>query len=55
MSSQALDAFYQHKKTGKYGLQNVDDRMKSIYGAEHGLEIKTGEQGTEMTMNFFAI
>lgn len=55
MSSQALDAFYQHKKTGKYGLQNVDDRMKSIYGAEHGLEIKTGEQGTEMTMNFFSI
>ena len=55
MSSESLTAFYQHEKNGKYGLQNVDARMKSIYGAEHGLKIKTGEQGTEVTMNFFKV
>ena len=55
MSSESLTAFYRHKKNGKYGLQNVDARMKSIYGAEHGLKIKTGEQGTEVTMNFFKV
>lgn len=52
MSEEALAAFYQHKKNGKYGLQNVDARMKSIYGAENGLHIKTSENGTEITMNF---
>ena len=55
MSSESLTDFYEHKKNRKYGLQNVDARMKSIYGAEHGLKIKTGEQGTEVTMNFFKV
>ena len=53
LSPQALENFRQRKKEGKYGLQNVDARMRSIYGENSGLFIDTGEDGTRVTMHFY--
>ncbi len=53
LSPQALENFKQRKKEGKYGLQNVDSRMRSIYGENSGLSIDTGADGTRVTMHFF--
>ena len=55
LGHQALENFKQGKKEGKYGLQNVDSRMRSIYGENSGLKIDTGENGTRVTMHFFKV
>ena len=52
LSEQAMEDFKSKCKNGKYGLQNVDSRMRSIYGEKNGLFIETGKNGTSVTMNF---
>lgn len=45
-----LRGFYDKDTTGQYGLLNVDARLRSIYGENHGLKIRTGEDGTCISM-----
>jgi len=47
---QVLRAFNDKTTKGKYGLLNVDGRLRSIYGDNHGLEIDTSDKGTTVTM-----
>lgn len=53
LSEQALADFQERRKNGKYGLMNVDTRMRSIYGENNGLQIDTSGQGTRIRMRFF--
>lgn len=50
ISQPVLKGFYDKETTGKYGLLNVDSRLRNIYGEAYGLIIRTGENGTEVTM-----
>lgn len=45
-----LAAFNDKTNTGKFGLLNVDGRLRSIYGEKYGLKIDTSENGTTVTM-----
>lgn len=45
-----LKSFYSRQANGKYGLLNVDSRLRNIYGENYGLDIVTGENGTEVIM-----
>ncbi len=47
---QVLRAFNDKTTKGKYGLLNVDGRLRSIYGENYGLKIDTSENGTTVTM-----
>ncbi|MCR5556030.1 MAG: histidine kinase [Butyrivibrio sp.] len=47
---QVLRAFSDKTTKGKYGLLNVDGRLRSIYGEKYGLLIDTSENGTTVTM-----
>lgn len=38
-------------KEGKVGLSNVQKRLKSIYGEDYGLRIKSSAKGTSIQMN----
>ena len=47
---QVLRAFNDKTTKGKYGLLNVDGRLRSIYGEKYGLVIDSSEKGTNVTM-----
>ena len=47
---QVLRAFNDKTTKGKYGLLNVDGRLRSIYGEKYGLVIDSDENGTDVTM-----
>ena len=47
---QVLRAFNDKTTKGKYGLLNVDGRLRSIYGEKYGLKIDSSENGTDVTM-----
>ena len=35
------------------GLQNVDKRMKSAYGEDHGIQINSTENGSTVKLYFY--
>ncbi|SFC90821.1 LytS/YhcK type 5TM receptor domain-containing protein [Butyrivibrio sp. YAB3001] len=45
-----LKAFNDKTTKGKYGLLNVDGRLRSIYGEKYGLKIDSSEEGCAVTM-----
>ncbi len=47
---QVLRAFNDKTTKGRYGLLNVDGRLRSIYGEKHGLQIETSGSGTTVSM-----
>ena len=47
---QVLRAFNDKTTKGKYGLLNVDGRLRSVYGEKYGLIIDSSECGTTVTM-----
>lgn len=47
---QVLRAFNDKTTKGKYGLLNVDGRLRSIYGEKYGLAIDSSPEGTTVTI-----
>jgi two-component system LytT family sensor kinase/two-component system sensor histidine kinase LytS len=47
---QVLRAFNDKTTKGRYGLLNVDGRLRSIYGEKYGLVIDSSGEGTTVTM-----
>ena len=47
---QVLRAFNDKTTKGKYGLLNVDGRLRSIYGEKYGLRIDSSDDGTTVSM-----
>ncbi|WP_029322316.1 LytS/YhcK type 5TM receptor domain-containing protein [Butyrivibrio sp. AE3004] len=47
---QVLRAFNDKSTKGKYGLLNVDGRLRSIYGEKYGLVIDSSTEGTTVTI-----
>jgi two-component system LytT family sensor kinase/two-component system sensor histidine kinase LytS len=47
---QVLRAFNDKTTKGKYGLLNVDGRLRSIYGEKYGLVLDSSDRGTTVTM-----
>lgn len=47
---QVLRAFNDKTTKGKYGLLNVDGRLRSIYGEKYGLVLDSSNEGTTVTM-----
>jgi two-component system LytT family sensor kinase/two-component system sensor histidine kinase LytS len=47
---QVLRAFNDKTNKGKYGLLNVDGRLRSIYGEKYGLKIDSSGEGTTVSM-----
>ncbi|SEL70178.1 two-component system, LytT family, sensor histidine kinase LytS [Butyrivibrio sp. ob235] len=47
---QVLRAFNDKTTKGKYGLLNVDGRLRSIYGEKYGLVIDSSPEGTTVTI-----
>lgn len=47
---QVLRAFNDKTTKGRYGLLNVDGRLRSIYGEKYGLLIASSNEGTTVTM-----
>ncbi len=47
---QVLRAFNDKSTKGRYGLLNVDGRLRSIYGEKYGLLIASSNEGTTVTM-----
>lgn len=45
-----LRAFNDKTTKGKYGLLNVDGRLRSIYGEKYGLVIDSSDEGTSVSM-----
>lgn len=53
ISEEILEKLREDEAIGNsIGLSNVHRRMKSLYGEEHGLDIRSSENGTEVQMHF---
>ncbi|MDD3370032.1 MAG: LytS/YhcK type 5TM receptor domain-containing protein [Lachnospiraceae bacterium] len=47
---EVLQGFYDASTTGKFGMLNVDARLRSIYGDQFALHVDTDENGTTIIM-----
>ena len=53
LSAQTLEDLKKHRATKSIGLLNVMERLQLLYRREDVMQIRTGEDGTEITILFF--
>ena len=53
MEASALENLKAHRATKSIGLLNVMERLQLLYRREDVMQIRTGENGTEITVMFF--